>query len=113
MTSPPTSTRPPDAEAPLTPDSQQHGWLRLLPAAWMHYALPARLDRPTGSWLLFWPCAWSLALAGTLTGDWALLLCSALGSAGMTGAGRASKPIVYSNLATRGGGTQPPPLRDG
>ena len=23
-----------------------------------------RLDRPIGSWLLYWPCAWSVALAG-------------------------------------------------
>lgn len=27
------------------------------------YAALARLDKPTGTMLLFWPCAWSLALA--------------------------------------------------
>src|SRR5690606_6669120 len=27
------------------------------------YAVLARLDRPVGYWLLFWPCAWSLFLA--------------------------------------------------
>jgi 4-hydroxybenzoate polyprenyltransferase len=29
------------------------------------YAVLARLDRPVGYWLLYWPCVWSLALAPT------------------------------------------------
>ena len=113
MTSPPTSTRPPDAEAPLTPDSQQHGWLRLLPAAWMDYALLARLDRPIGSWLLFWPCAWSVALAGTLPGDWALLLWLALGSVAMRGAGCVYNDIVDRDLDAQVARTRQRPVASG
>src|SRR3546814_13699032 len=113
MTSPPTSTRPPDAEAPLTPDSQQHGWLRLLPAPWTDYALLARLDRPIGSWLLFWPCAWSVALAGTLPGDWALLLWLALGSVAMRGAGCVYNDIVDRDLDAQVARTRQRPVASG
>src|SRR3546814_9713432 len=113
MTSPPTSTRPPDAEAPLTPDSQQHGWLWLLPAPWTDYALRARLDRPIGSWLLFWPCAWSAALAGTLPGDWALLLWLALGSVAMRGAGCVYNDIVDRDLDAQVARTRQRPVASG
>lgn len=29
------------------------------------YLQLARLDKPIGTWLLYWPCAWSLTLAAT------------------------------------------------
>ena len=48
-----------------------------------------RIDRPIGSWLLFWPCAWSLSLAspaGSLPDPY-LLAIFALGSVVMRGAG--------------------------
>src|SRR5437762_917037 len=38
-----------------------------------------RLDRPIGTWLLYWPCAWSVALAG-VGGRWDLFLWFALGA---------------------------------
>jgi len=38
-----------------------------------------RLDRPIGSWLLYWPCAWSVALAG-VGGRWGLFLWLGLGA---------------------------------
>ena len=37
------------------------------------YASLMRLDRPIGTWLLYWPCAWSVALAG-VGGRWDLFL---------------------------------------
>lgn len=48
-----------------------------------------RLDRPIGSWLLFWPCSWSVGLAtapGTLP-DLSLLALFAAGAVLMRGAG--------------------------
>ena len=40
------------------------GWLdRLLPRALRPYAKLMRLDRPIGTWLLLWPCWWSLVFA--------------------------------------------------
>lgn len=34
-----------------------------LPKSWVSYAQLARLDKPIGTWLLFWPSAWSIAMA--------------------------------------------------
>ena len=46
------------------PDSQLSGLLAWLPAAARPYALLARFDRPIGWWLLYWPCAFGVALGG-------------------------------------------------
>lgn len=48
-----------------------------------------RLDRPIGSWLLFWPCGWSLALSaapGCLPDPWLITLFG-VGALVMRGAG--------------------------
>ena len=55
------------------PDTETRGLLALLPAAARPYALLARFDRPIGWWLLYWPCAYALALAGGLRTHWPLL----------------------------------------
>lgn len=45
-------------------DIRRDGWaMRLCPRALRPYALLARLDRPIGTWLLLFPCWWSLLLA--------------------------------------------------
>ena len=100
-------------KAPLTPDAQHAGWLRLLPPALRDYALLARFDRPIGSWLLFWPCAWSVALAGTLPGDWALILWLGLGSVAMRGAGCVYNDIVDRDLDRRVERTRNRPMASG
>lgn len=38
-------------------------WLDRLPASWVPYAQLMRLEKPIGTWLLAWPCFWSIALA--------------------------------------------------
>lgn len=43
--------------------------LRLAPASWRPYLRLARLDRPIGTWLLLFPCWWSLALAQAALGQ--------------------------------------------
>ena len=44
-------------------DIPQGNWVdRWLPASWRPYARLARLDRPIGTWLLYLPCLWGLAL---------------------------------------------------
>ncbi len=65
---------------------EEYGWLVRLPRAWRDYGLLARLDRPIGTWLLFIPCLWGLAIAGgTPAMIWAPLM--ALGAIAMRGAG--------------------------
>lgn len=45
-------------------DMPAQGWVdRLLPAPLRPYAKLMRLDRPIGTWLLLWPCWWSLVWA--------------------------------------------------
>ncbi|MEM7197581.1 MAG: 4-hydroxybenzoate octaprenyltransferase [Pseudomonadota bacterium] len=41
----------------------QTGIYRHMPKAWHPYMQLARIDRPIGSWLLFLPCLWGMALA--------------------------------------------------
>ena len=73
--------------AEAVPDSERRGLIGALPAILRPYASLMRLDRPIGVWLLFWPCAWGLALAGGLPGSWSLLLWFALGAVAMRSAG--------------------------
>lgn len=54
-----------------------------------------RLDRPIGTWLLYWPCAWSVALAG-VGGRWDLLLWFGLGAFATRSAG-----CVYNDIVDR------------
>src|SRR5271156_2801436 len=64
------------------------GWVdRLLPAFFRPYARLMRLDRPIGTWLLLFPCWWSLALAAPRWPDPVLLALFALGAIVMRGAG--------------------------
>ena len=52
----------PDSQA--VPDSQYGGMVARLPQLPRDLAMLARFDRPIGWWLLFWPCAWGVWLAG-------------------------------------------------
>ena len=61
------------------PDIELTGLMRVLPAAARPYASLARLDRPIGWWLLFWPCIYGLGLAGGLPARWDLALWMLLG----------------------------------
>jgi 4-hydroxybenzoate polyprenyltransferase len=79
------------------PDSERRGLIGALPAALRPYAALMRVDRPIGSWLLYWPCAWSVALAG-VGGKWALFLTLGLGAFVMRSAGCAYNDIVDRDL---------------
>jgi 4-hydroxybenzoate polyprenyltransferase len=59
-----------------------------------------RLDRPIGTWLLYWPCAWSVALAG-VGGRWDLFLWFFLGGFATRSAGCVYNDIVDRDLDRR------------
>ncbi|MEA3012057.1 MAG: 4-hydroxybenzoate polyprenyltransferase [Sphingomonadales bacterium] len=88
----------------IVPDSERRGLIGALPAAVRPYASLIRLDRPIGAWLLFWPGAWGVALAGMGappsaalgTNGWALIAWLALGAWAMRGAG-----CVYNDIIDR------------
>jgi 4-hydroxybenzoate polyprenyltransferase len=44
----------------------QHFIYRMAPASWRPYLMLARVDRPVGTWLLLWPCLWSITLGSKL-----------------------------------------------
>ncbi len=95
------------------PDSEHKGIIGLLPSAARPYALLARFDRPIGSWLLYWPCAWGIALAGGVIERWDLLLWLLLGSMAMRGAGCVYNDIVDRDLDRQVERTRSRPLASG
>jgi 4-hydroxybenzoate polyprenyltransferase len=83
------------ATTDIVPDSERRGFIGSLPPRLRPYASLMRLDRPIGTWLLYWPCAWSVALAG-VGGRWDLFLWLALGAFAMRSAG-----CVYNDIVDR------------
>ncbi len=97
----------------LVPDSEYTGIIALLPVKLRALVLLARLDRPIGWWLLFWPCIFGLALSGGLVPRWDLALWMLLGSIVMRGAGCVYNDIVDRNLDAQVARTASRPLPSG
>ncbi len=97
----------------VTPDSQLRGLIALVPAPMRPFALLARFDRPIGWWLLYWPCAWGVLLAGGLRAHWPLLLWMLLGAIVMRGAGCVYNDILDRDLDARVERTRSRPLVSG
>lgn len=104
-------------------DAPPENWVdRLAPAFARPYMRLARLDRPIGTWLLLWPCWWSVALAareGTgapaaygLPDLWLMLL-FAIGAIAMRGAGCTYNDIVDRDIDARVERTRARPIPSG
>jgi 4-hydroxybenzoate polyprenyltransferase len=100
------------ATTDIVPDSEQRGLIGALPPRLRPFASLMRLDRPIGTWLLYWPCAWSVALAG-VGGRWDLFLWLALGAFAMRSAGCVYNDIVDRELDRRVERTRLRPLASG
>ena len=96
MTAEPQALKPADAVA--------QDWVGRVPVRTQPYLRLMRLDRPIGTWLLFWPCALGLLLGAT-EGDrpfsgwrdlWLIVLFG-IGSIVMRGAG-----CTYNDIVDRG-----------
>ncbi|KAK4040476.1 UbiA prenyltransferase family-domain-containing protein [Parachaetomium inaequale] len=61
-----TATATPSAPAPQAYTPPQTGLLSVLPRSWVPYAELIRLDKPTGSYYLYFPCIFSTLLAAPL-----------------------------------------------
>ena len=96
----------------IVPDSERRGFIGALPPRLRPYASLMRLDRPIGSWLLYWPCAWSFALAG-VGGRWDLFAWFALGAFATRSAGCVYNDIVDRDLDKRVERTRLRPLASG
>lgn len=100
------------ATSEIVPDSERRGFIGALPPPLRPYASLMRLDRPIGTWLLYWPCAWSVALAG-VGFRWNLFLWLALGAFATRSAGCIYNDIVDRDLDRRVERTRLRPLASG
>jgi 4-hydroxybenzoate polyprenyltransferase len=112
MSAEPQALKPADA---VTGD-----WVARTPARIQPYLRLMRLDRPIGTWLLFWPCALGLLLGAT-DGDrpfegwrdlWLLVLFG-IGSVVMRGAGCTYNDIVDRDIDAKVARTRGRPIPSG
>jgi 4-hydroxybenzoate polyprenyltransferase len=97
----------------IVPDTEGRGMLARLPGRARDLIQLARFDRPIGAWLLFWPGAWAVALAGQGLARWDLILWLALGAVVMRGAGCVYNDIVDRDLDARVARTAARPVASG
>jgi 4-hydroxybenzoate polyprenyltransferase len=97
----------------IVPDSERRGLIGALPQPLRPYASLMRLDRPIGAWLLFWPAAWSVALAGLGPRGVPLILWLGLGAFAMRSAGCVYNDIVDRDLDAKVERTRLRPLASG
>ncbi|HEX8058670.1 MAG TPA: 4-hydroxybenzoate octaprenyltransferase [Novosphingobium sp.] len=96
----------------IVPDTEHRGLVAALPRTLRNYALLARFDRPIGWWLLFWPCAWGVLLAGGQA-RWDLILWLLAGAIAMRGAGCVYNDIVDADLDRQVARTAARPVASG
>ncbi len=96
----------------IVPDSEHRGLVARLPRLPRDLAQLARFDRPIGWWLLFWPCAWSVWLAGA---GWQFELVAwlLLGAIAMRGAGCVYNDLVDADLDRQVARTAARPVASG
>jgi len=109
---------PHKADTERVADAGACNWVdRYAPLAVRPYCRLARLDRPIGTWLLLWPCLWSIALAGHWQGaafpDLWLMVLFAIGALAMRGAGCTYNDIVDREFDGRVERTRSRPIPSG
>jgi 4-hydroxybenzoate polyprenyltransferase len=103
---------------PSVADAVPGNWVDRYAPDWLKpFARLARWDRPIGVWLLFWPCAWGVALAATATGKpapnlWHVAL-FLIGAFVMRGAGCTWNDIVDRDIDAKVARTAGRPLPAG
>jgi len=94
-------------------DIAPEGLVARAPRAVRPYLRLARLDRPIGTWLLLWPCWWSLALAAERWPDPVLIVLFGLGAVLMRGAGCCWNDIADRDIDGRVARTAGRPIPSG
>ncbi|WP_119167720.1 4-hydroxybenzoate octaprenyltransferase [Algihabitans albus] len=98
-------------------DIPRDSWVdRHAPEAWRPYLRLARADRPIGTWLLLWPCWWSIALATAWQDqalDLPLLLLFGLGALVMRAAGCTVNDLLDRRIDAKVARTASRPIASG
>jgi len=94
-------------------DIRSEGVIAALPAGLRPYALLMRLDRPIGTWLLFLPGFWGLALGGAPWPNPWLVALFAFGAVVMRGAGCVINDLWDRDIDRRVARTASRPLASG
>ncbi|MEP7240150.1 MAG: 4-hydroxybenzoate octaprenyltransferase [Devosia sp.] len=99
-------------------DAARGNWVdRYAPDGLKPFARLARWDRPIGFWLLFWPCAYGLALAAIAAPahgfNWLALVLMFVGAIAMRGAGCTLNDIVDAELDAQVERTRSRPIPSG
>ncbi|MDB5542450.1 MAG: 4-hydroxybenzoate polyprenyltransferase [Devosia sp.] len=107
-----------DKTAGAVADASRDNWVDRYAPEWLKpYARLARWDRPIGFWLLFWPCAFSLALATLKVPangfDWRALILCFVGAVAMRGAGCTFNDIVDTDIDMKVARTRSRPIPSG
>lgn len=98
----------------LRGDMPVGGWIdRYVPAAARPYLKLMRLDRPIGTWLLLFPCWWSVSLAAQGAPNLLYMLLFGLGALIMRGAGCTINDIADRDFDGRVSRTAARPLPSG
>src|SRR5215467_7868377 len=101
-------------------DAVTHDWVDQAPMRIRPYLRLMRLDRPIGTWLLFWPCAFGLILGAIASErqfagwhDLTLLILFGIGSVVMRGAGCTYNDIVDRDIDASVARTKGRPIPSG
>ncbi|MGP1256997.1 MAG: 4-hydroxybenzoate octaprenyltransferase [Kiloniellales bacterium] len=98
-------------------DIPKGSWVdRHAPKSWRPYLRLARADRPIGTWLLLWPCWWSVTLAAAClqqTPDLWLLFLFGLGAVVMRAAGCTINDILDREIDAKVARTSGRPIASG
>jgi 4-hydroxybenzoate polyprenyltransferase len=99
-------------------DAQKGNWLDSFAPDWLKpYGRMARWDRPIGFWLLFWPCAWGIALAAVAFPEqgfgWWHAVLMLIGAILMRGAGCTFNDIVDRDIDMQVARTRSRPIPSG
>ncbi|HEY5347080.1 MAG TPA: 4-hydroxybenzoate octaprenyltransferase [Rhizomicrobium sp.] len=101
-------------------DATPHNWVEAAPARIQPWLRLMRLDRPIGTWLLYWPCVFGLVL-GTIASergfsDWRdlwLAILFGIGAVVMRGAGCTLNDIIDRDIDARVARTRGRPIPSG
>jgi 4-hydroxybenzoate polyprenyltransferase len=95
-------------------------WVDRVPPRMQPFLRLMRLDRPIGTWLLYWPCVFGLMLGATAADrpftsqrDWWLIVLFGIGSIVMRGAGCTFNDIVDRDIDAKVARTRGRPIPSG